>query len=282
MRVAVATALLAAGIVHAQAQQVAFEVASIKRNTGGDSKTYVQVPPTGTVNVVNATLRMIIREAYQIDLGMDAYTLLGPPNHPIFRGAGATEQVGAPRFDIQAKIPDDRPGQQHAMLRTLLSERFKLRVHQEKRDLPVYGLTVAREGRLGPALRTTTVDCAAYFAERGKNPGLPPPQGTDGRPLCTSTYDFSKPGSQGLRSAGHMSSLARLLQAFVDRPIVDDTRLTGSFEWMVSFGIGPAAIDAGAPPIFTAVQEQLGLKLEPRTTPYEVLVIDSVEMPSEN
>ena len=283
MRVAIAIVVLtAAGMVHAQTPP-AFEVASVKRNTSGDSKMYFQVPASGTVNLVNATVRMIVREAYQIDPAMERYTLVIGSNSPLVRGESIQEQMSAPRFDIQGKPPADAAaGTQRAMLRTLLAERFKLRVHTETRSLPVHALTVVRQGRLGPGLRPSTVDCAAYFAERTKNPGLPQPQGSDGRPLCASSYDFSKPGAQGLRSAGTIATLVRMMQAFVERPIVDDTGLTGSFEWMLTFGMSPAANDAGIPGISTAVQEQLGLKFEPRTAPYEVLVIDSVEMPSEN
>jgi uncharacterized protein (TIGR03435 family) len=85
----------------------------------------------------------------------------------------------------------------------------------------------------------------------------------------------------GLQSAGEISSLIRMLQGQVDRPVVDATSLKGTYEWSVSFALGAAA-NGDAAPIYTAIQEQLGLKLEPRTAPYEVVVIDAVEMPTEN
>ena len=283
MRAAIAILLLATGIVHAQTPPAAFEVASVKRNTSGDSRTYFQIPAAGTVNITNANVRMLIRDAYEIDPSMETHLLVPPQGNPLIStGTTIPELVGGPRFDVQGRIPDDKPGQQRAMLRTLLAERFKLRVHRETRTLPVYTLTVARSGQLGPALRSSTVDCAVFFAERTKNKELQPPPGADGRPLCVSTNDFSTPGSMGLRSAGDINTLATMMQAWVDRPIHNDSGLTGSFEWKLTFGMTPSATDGGAPTIFTAVQEQLGLKLEARTAPYEVLVVDAVETPSEN
>jgi uncharacterized protein (TIGR03435 family) len=281
MRVAIATALLAAGSVQAQTPPAAFEVASVKRNTSGDSRTLVQVPSAGTVNITNANVRTLLREAYEIDATVERYVLVPPPANPLM-SAGRTNAdiTGDPRFDVQAPIPDDRAGQQRAMLRALLAERFKLRVHREQRDIPVYALIVARSGQLGPQLRSSTVDCTAFLADRTSNRSLRPPLGADGRPVCGVGDPFTTPGSMSLRSAGEIKSLARMMQAFVDRPIQDNSGLKGSFEWNLTFGTSPNATNA--PMIFTAVQEQLGLKLEARTAPYEVLVIDSVEMPSEN
>ena len=167
------------------------------------------------------------------------------------------------------------------MLQTLLSDRFKLRVHKETRPTPIYALTVAREGRLGPSLRPSPVDCESFRARRAREPGLQLPTGTDGRPLCTTDYDFS-PGSRGFRTAGQISRLVAMLQGSLDRPLLDATRLSGSFEWTLLFDFTGTTADAQSTTAFTAVQEQLGLKLETRTAPYEVLVIDSVDMPSEN
>ena len=283
MRAAIAIVIFAAGIVQAQTQQPTFEVASVKRNTSGDTSSFFQIPPSGLVNITNATLRMIISQAYQLSVPMDRYTLVVPSNNSLLRGADPIEQRSAPRFDINGKPPDDAAsGTQHAMLRTLLEDRFKLRVHREKRDLPVYALTV-REGRLGPSLRTSRVDCIEFAAERRKNPGLQPPLAADERPACASPFDSMTSGQMTLDSAGQLRALVAAMQPSVDRPIVDSSGLTGSFEWTLLFRIIPnGADDDVRAAFFTAVQEQLGLKLERSTAPYEVLVIDSVEMPTEN
>ena len=93
-------------------------------------------------------------------------------------------------------------------------------------------------------------------------------------------YEFS-PGGIGLREAGPISLLVSKAQAFADRLLVDMTGLQGTFEWQVAFSLQPnPPIDAELPSIATAFQEQLGLKLEPRTGPIEVLVIDHVEPPT--
>jgi uncharacterized protein (TIGR03435 family) len=168
------------------------------------------------------------------------------------------------------------------MLRTLLADRFKLRVHRENRNLPVYALRVAREGRLGPSLRASSIDCNVYEAERRKNRSTQPPLGGDGSPTCTSQIDSFKEGRMALRWVGQISNLVAGVQSFTDRPIVEDTGLKGTFEWSLSFPIVLNGVDDAQAALFTAVQEQLGLKFERRTAPYEVLVIDSVEMPSEN
>lgn len=82
-----------------------------------------------------------------------------------------------------------------------------------------------------------------------------------------------------MRFAGPVSELTQRMQPYVDRPVVNETGLAGNFTWHLTFGFGPNA-SADAPHIVTAIQEQLGLRLEPRQAPVEVLVIDSVEMPT--
>jgi uncharacterized protein (TIGR03435 family) len=143
MRVVVAAVVLATGIAHAQAPPpVAFEVASIKRNVSGNFGWTFRMPPTGQINITNATLDMIVRQAYQLEESSAHFRLIAPTDNPLFSNFDL-------RFDIQAKPPDNaQPGQQHAMLRTLLADRFKLRAHTETRQTPVYALMVVREGGL--------------------------------------------------------------------------------------------------------------------------------------
>jgi uncharacterized protein (TIGR03435 family) len=258
-----------------------FEVASVKRNISDEVKTTYHVPPSGTVRITNATVRTLVSQAYQLNLLQDRFALVVPPNHPLLRGSSVGD-LSVPRFDIDAKIPDGTaPGQQFVMLRALLADRFKLRVHKETRPTPIYALTVAREGRLGPSLRPSPVDCESFRSRRAMDPGLQLPLGSDGRPLCTADYDFT-PDSRGFRTAGQISRLVTMLQGSLDRPLLDATGLTGSFEWTLLFDFTGTTADAQSTTAFTAVQEQLGLRLEARTAPYEVLVIDSVEMPTEN
>jgi uncharacterized protein (TIGR03435 family) len=247
----------------------AFEVASIKANTSGENRSMFNFPPGGMVVLTNATLRMMIVQAYDIALPVERFTVVGGP-----------EKLLTSRFDISARPPEGvhpRP-QILLMLKALLAERFRLRTHTETRQLPVYAITVAREGRLGPEIRPSSHDCAAIVRAGGRPTDANAPRDYKGRDLCWMNYDFGP--TQGIRFAGPLAYLvSRGAQPNVDRPVVDATGLTGNFEWQITFTRNPTA-DSDAPSIFTAFQEQLGLKLEPRTGPVDVLVIDSVEAPT--
>jgi uncharacterized protein (TIGR03435 family) len=136
----------------------AFEVASVKPNKSGDGRVFFQMQPGGRFTATNVPVRELIRMAY----GIQNFQLVGGP-----------DWIGSARFDIVAKAEGDPPpsplfgppGPMQMMVRTLLVERFKLAVHNETRDLPIYALVMARaDGRLGPQLRASQVDCAAAMA----------------------------------------------------------------------------------------------------------------------
>lgn len=165
------------------------------------------------------------------------------------------------------------------MIRSLLAERFHLVVHRETRPLPVYALQQVRaDGRLGPQLHLSSADCVAIAASRQATPSA------DARPQC------------GVRAnGGHMvagglplAQLATLLSTLVDRVVVDRTGLTGTFDFELNWtpDRAPQRPDASAssspdnPSIFTALREQLGLKLESSKAATDVFVIDHVEQPT--
>ena len=260
----------------------AFEVASVKRNVSGDSRTYFLTPPTGIVTITNATLRTLVQRAYEIDPVLERFQLVVATMTPLVHADNDLADRSAPRFDVQGSVPEgSQPGDQYAMLRTLLADRFNLQAHRELRPVPVYALTVDREGRFGPRLQPSAANCAEFRRERSKNPDAQDPPGSDGRPLCTRTPPPA--GMNTIRSAGPISHLVAQLQVALDRPLIDDTRLSGTFAWDLSFEGRINSFDAVASiPVFTAVREQLGLRIEARTAPYEVLVIDAVDMPTEN
>jgi uncharacterized protein (TIGR03435 family) len=223
------------------------------------------------VVITNAPLRLIIVQAYQLDPFTERFTLIG-----------GSERVLSARFDIQAQVPAAAPsGQQHLMLQRLLAERFGLRMHTESRQVPAYIVSVLQAGRLGPRLLSSAHDCAAFVAARRANPSIAEPRGADGRPLCLNAYEYQA-GTRTIRDAGPITSIVRRTQAYLDRPLVDGTGLTGTFEWAVSFAFGRNSEESGAPSVFTAFQEQLGLRLEPANAPMDVMVIDSIEMPTPN
>jgi uncharacterized protein (TIGR03435 family) len=251
----VVTALPAFG---AQAQPPspakAFEVASVHPNTSGTTQTNINFTPGG-VTFTNLQLRAIIQFAYGIS----------QPS----RLAGVPDWANSERFDIVARGDVASLQDRRAMLQALLADRFKLAAHTEQRSLPIYTLVLARsDGRLGPSLKPSAADCAT--AQRcGVRPG--------------------SPGEVNLLGV-QLGAFAAMLSITQGRRVVDGTALTGTYDIQLSFapdtpigrGADAPAVPDGRPSIFTALQEQLGLKLQAGNRLEEVLVIDRVLHPDEN
>jgi len=202
--------------------------------------------------------------------------------------------VNNERYDIVAKMEGDPPavipgtGADHMMLavRTLLADRFKLVVRKETRELDIYALTMAKAGgKPGPALKPASGDCSpAAFAARA---GAPPPAPGTPPQVCG-----IQQGPGRIRFGGYPLSLfANGISSRVGRQVIDRTGLTGNWDFEMSFApeVPPGALPPGAPPppvdpdapnFFTAIQEQLGLKLEGTKGPVEVYVIESIEKPT--
>ena len=258
-------------VTRAQSQaagSASFEVASIRRNSSGDMRASIQALPGG-YRAVNAPLRLLIRDAY----ALQGFQLVGGPSW-----------LDSERFDILAKADGSpTPEQERLMLRTLLAERFALSVHTEARELPLYAMVMARvDGRPGPRLRRTGADCADAPVWQGTGPA---PSRDPNNP-CSS----AGPGSGGgMRFRGvTLEAFATFLATPAQRPVIDRTGLSGLFdiELELTAELGPPPPPPGeadrvnrafAPSIFTALQEQLGLKLDSRRGPIDVIVIDRVE-----
>ena len=199
----------------------------------------------------------------------------------------AAEPIGAPgwmmtdRYDLVVRFDTERPAsaELQAIFREIFATQLKLKAHYERRETPTYSMVVARsDGRLAPGVRKLDVDCNARrdAARRGETvPDLPP--AANGVAVCQSTLGGGTILSGGIRFA----QLAAAVRNPAGRLIVDKTGLDGFYEFTLKYASGPAA--AAAPPdtpnIFTAFQEQLGLRLEPSTTSVEVVVIDHIERP---
>jgi len=228
-------------------------------------------------------LRSLIGAAYR----MPAARVLGGPE---WVGAASIDMrfVGGDRFDIAATLPEGTSAKEvPAMLRALLAERFKLTVHTEVREAPIYALLVARsDRRLGAQLRKAPVDCEAGVgalvvpdAAAVVTPELKPED--QGR--CKLEV-----GGEILGRGQRLSALARMLSLFVDLPVIDKTGLSGGFDFDLKFSELETAPDAVGPrsdpasSIFTAVREQLGLKLQASRGDLEFVVIDRVAHPTEN
>jgi len=262
----------------AQQPPLAFETASVKPNKSGDEERFTRVDPGGGLTVVNMQLRELITWAYQIQ----SFQLEGGPGW-----------IASDRFDILAKPEREVPstGEQdprRMMLRTLLADRFKLVMHKETKELPIFELVLARQGgKLGPQLRPAAVDCAARAA--AARAGTPPPSsGPPGPGFCGTTMN-----PVSVRGGGAtMAMLASLLERAAKRLVIDRTGLKGNWDLEVNYtpdrsqlppGVElPSSIDPNGPSLFTALEEQLGLKLRPARGPVEVLVIDSVQQPTPN
>jgi uncharacterized protein (TIGR03435 family) len=281
-RLAVLLASLIGGTTAAQVPAtppMSFEVASVKRNLSGSPSARISVPPAGALSFINVPLRILIRDAYQVDPYTEGYRLISGPHARVIGSSVGRTAPDVPRFDVVAKPPDGtQPRDRRAMMRTLLEDRFKLRVHRELREMPAYALTVARPGRFGPNLAPSRFDCDAWLTQRRAGGTADEPVNARGESWCLFPIGSGGPGVEHARNAGPMRLLLQRIQPYLDRPVVDDTGVSTNVEWMLTFGSGPnAPSDVAA--LSTALEEQLGLRLESRRAPVEVLVVDSVELP---
>lgn len=248
-----------------------FDVASIKVNKSGEDRVSGGFLPGGLYRVSNYPLRSLIAAAY-----------LRPQVNPGFLIEGGPEWIDSTRFDIEARAagefptaPDSPNAPRRVMLQNLLAERFGLKVHHETRQGDVYVVTFSRPDRkLGPQLQASSLDCVA-------TPPTPSPCGVK-----------LAPGSV-IGNGLALTPLMNLLPRFVDRIVIDETALTGRFdyrlswrpapgEWMLPPSPDAATPREDAPSLFTALQEQLGLKLESRKDAIDILVVDQAEMPKPN
>ena len=263
----------------------AFDVASVKPSpppTGGPMFVTYGPRAGGQWLAQNAPFLMILRSAY-------------PDFSQPGQIAGGPEWVNTARFDIDARTSLNLPADAMAeMLKNLLAERFKLKVHVERREIDVYAMVLARsDGQLGRGLRKPARDCEAVEAARKKAAagGAPPTQAAPPkpgeRPEC-GALSAAMNGVARLATGGTpLSIIPPVIQSTVGRPVIDRTGLAGRWDIELEYSItttpSTAADQANAPAsIFTAMQEQLGLRLESRKEPMEVLVIDQIELPTPN
>jgi len=276
-----------AGQSQSAAERPSFDVASIKANKSGAMRVAMMPQPGGRFLASNVTLSMLLRTAYQ---------LKGPEQM-----SGAPDWSDSEHFDIEAKAAGNPTREQNSlMMQSLLADRFKLVVHRETRQLPVYALVLSKAGKTGPAFLPHLDDTKC--ADPSGPPPPPPAQGAALPAFCGGFFNMMNSGT--MRLGGNkvtMEMLVAQLSNSVDRVVVDRTGLSGTFDVSLEYtsqqaglsgfppgpGPGTGAIPAdpssSAPPSLpTALQEQLGLKLVPQTGPVDVLVIDHVERPSEN
>jgi uncharacterized protein (TIGR03435 family) len=267
--------LLAATHAVGSAQTAAFEVASVKP-AKSDSVRFTMTGGPGTgdpgrILYTNIMLKRVLLRAYDIH------------NHQI----AGPEWLDTERYDIAAKVPDGATMEQfQLMLRNLLATRFQLKSRLEIREVPIYALVPAKNG---PKLKAATGGAPQEKPEQDQLAATQGGEGGDGFPplsLPTPRLVIQTRGGRARVTAKDvpLSRLANLLLGQVGRVVVDMTGLSGNYNFVLYFTPeGPNSADGTDPGIFTALQEQLGLRLEPRRGPLEMLVIDHVEkVPTEN
>jgi uncharacterized protein (TIGR03435 family) len=261
-----------------------FAAASVKPPApGAEPYGYTEIPPGGRLVVSNSTLRELVLAAYDL--------------RP-FQLEGGPAWFASQRFDINATAGAQASrAQVMKMLQALLADRFGLRTRTVTRELPIYELRLARaDRRLGPQLRPSSLDCAAAIPPQGVMDGAPLEGALEGCGLRTITRAGVDGVVRTLGRAGiRMHHLAAMLTPAAGRVIVDRTGLDGTYDVEFSWSPGSAQVmvSGGAPPITTsapaegmsllsAVQTQLGMKLEPARGPVDVLVVETAERPQEN
>jgi len=271
----------------ANATPPSFEVASIKPNHSSTPNRFFRMADPSRMTITNMPTKDLIEFAYHVQP---------------FQVSGGPGWINSQGYDIEAKVddslvaqlqklsPQDRSDQFRLMLQSLLTDRFKLKLGHETKQLPIYNLVVAKGG---PKLTPTTV------------PATPPPAASaNEQPHPRGPQMMMSPGRL-TGKAVEMSFLAEALgrnPALEGRLVVDQTGLKGKYDFTLEFAPerdipmpgtndrppmpagadGPPPPDPNAPSIFTAIQEQLGLKLEPAKGSVQTLVIENIEQPSEN
>jgi uncharacterized protein (TIGR03435 family) len=282
--VPIAVGMLNAPAVHAQSAartvwaSAKFTVASIKpaAPNSGQFMFGVRPMPGGRISAVNVTLRMLIERAY----GLQGFQLSGGP-----------EWVDTVRYNIEAKPDAPVENEWKEMLQDLLAGRFHLAFHRETKELPIYALVLAKKDcQMGPGMvESKEGGCTARDPSK---PLGPPSPGQ--LPYCGNVLGGS--GKLTGTAAANVGDVAVMLSLSVGRKVIDKTGLTGKYDitlkytpdenersMMVPPGAPPPAVaDISGPSLFTALQEQLGLKLESQKGPAEIFVIDRAEKPSEN
>jgi uncharacterized protein (TIGR03435 family) len=276
-RIAVILAVISAPkLLAQQAAAPAFEVASIKPNRSGSESFSSQTLPDRTI-FINYRLANLVGVAYQVR----AASVLGAP-----------EWVANARFDINAKLaesdargtPTEVRVRRQAMLQNLLRDRFRLVVREGSVEKDSFALVIARsDGRLGAQLRPSDLPCADNVTLPSPEPRPSPPVLPPDRSPCR----ISEPEPGRIIGRGTpMSSLAVFLSGVDGRTVVDKTGLQGRYDFDLTFAstdhLTTAADDATSnrSSVFAAVQEQLGLKLQPDKVSQRAIYIERIERPT--
>jgi bla regulator protein blaR1 len=282
-------------------ERPAFDVASVKVSQLGPASSINLGKSGGHLAIIGFSLQQLMAIAYNLpSLSQAVNAIIGLPQW------GATE-----RFDIDAEAPGNPSvAQKRVMLQSLLADRFKLAIHHETRQLPVYALVMVRPGKLGPQLHPHTegTPCEALPAGQSGAPSKASPNASSaaspaevaavalqqfpcgrivGNLLAPNDHNQVWSGGRKVTTDNIAASLGTM--EYIDRPVVNRTDLSGDFDFTVEWDnrneddliAGPQSDQLG-PSLFEALRDQLGLKVDSQKGPVDVLVIDHVEQPTGN
>jgi uncharacterized protein (TIGR03435 family) len=266
-------------VTHAQAAApLEFDVVSIKPSAAGLDFTRMQTLPDFTFMMTNSPLRSIVMNASPVD---GVREVLGLP-----------DWANTERYDITAKPPAGTTREQlRPMWQALLADRMKLVSHIEQQERTTFAMVLARsDGHLGPQLKKSTLDCSPPAPGAPPTPPPAPPElGPNGRPDFTNRCGMMMGPGTMVTGGVALDRFAQQLGNMAGGFVTNKTGLDGFYAFTLNFtmpgrGAGPSVDASGdAPPeIFTALQEQLGLKLQPEKTIVPILVIDHIERPTPN
>jgi uncharacterized protein (TIGR03435 family) len=292
VRLIISIVFLAAGWAQTSDVPIRFEVATVKSAADGSPRGWSIHRPAGRFTATNATLRSLLLNAY------------GPKDY-LLQTPGWMENE---RYDLQAKVPAGATKEQvDVMLQNLLTERFKIQLHREQREFPIYNLVMAKAN---PNLRESApmpqtpqsqpqaqLSIQEMMARRG-----PQAKDKDGFPIVSQSGSWSSTSSDGsikITAKGvTMEDWAKGLSRQVGHDVYNKTGLTGKYDFRLEYaddgilargvlppvpGAAPKESDPSGPTIFKALHDQLGLKLESGKAPMQVVVIDKAEkVPVEN
>jgi uncharacterized protein (TIGR03435 family) len=276
LRLAAVVALVTVTAVAAQdrpSSELGFEAASIRPSAPGGPPISGTTVRGNRLRGTKTTLYGLIRAVYYGDGLVSPQQFVGGP-----------DWIRTEQWDINAvALGSPTRAEFTQMLRTLITERFKLQVRREQRELPVVALVLARDdGRLGSKLTSVQVDCAAYKEafERLQSP-LPAP-GAPSQPKTCDRLTVARPeGTKISARAVEISDLAQAVTGYFGMPVMDRTGLKGQFDYDLEFVESPLAdVSLNGVSIETALREQLGLRTERQRAPMDVLVIESAERPT--
>ena len=263
-----------------------FEAVSIKPNVSGSGSSGTSTNER-RLTATNVTLKMLIMNSYRVQ---------------DFQVIGGPDWIDTARFDIQAKAEDGtvpetpnqrddpyRIGPLELMMQSMLADRFQLRLSHETRELPVYTLTISKDGpKIKPVAPDSTAAAPGNLSRAGRGAAGVPASGAVGPGSMSTNVNQTKAemNANTIPLSRFIVALSRQLR----RPVIDQTNLNGMYtihlEWtpdsLAAAATESATATPAGPSLFTAIQEQLGLKLNSTKGPVDVLVIRSVEKPSEN